>query len=219
MQFTIVDGGVLLVLFVSGVLAYSRGITREILAIAGWIIAAIAAIYFAPMMEPVLKEIPVVGEFLNTSCSISKLAAVAAVFALALVVISIFTPLFSSAIQESPLGGLDRGLGFLFGIARGVVLVAVVYLLYDMLIPETERIAMVDDARAVKMIAEASDILRAEAPTSIPRWIADPINVLMADCGGVPGLTPDGATAPVDGAATSTPPATGDAPATTTPGN
>ena len=95
MQFTIVDGGVALVLFVSGVLAYSRGITRELLAIAGWIIAAIAAVYFAPMMEPVLKEIPVVGEFLNTSCSISKLAAVAAVFALALIVLSIFTPLFS----------------------------------------------------------------------------------------------------------------------------
>jgi membrane protein required for colicin V production len=216
MQFTIVDGGVALVLFISGVLAYSRGITRELLAIAGWIIAAIAAIYFAPMMEPILKEIPVVGEFLVNSCSISKLAAVAAVFALALIILSIFTPLFSSAIQESPLGGIDRGLGFLFGVARGVVLVAVVYLLYNTLIPDAERIAMIDDARTVKMISDASEILQAEAPTSIPRWIAEPVNKLMADCGGVPGLTPDAASGPAStGAATSTP----EAPATTTPGN
>jgi membrane protein required for colicin V production len=40
----------------------------------------------------------------------------------ALVLISFFTPVFSSAVKNSPLGGLDAGLGFLFGVARGALL-------------------------------------------------------------------------------------------------
>ncbi|MGR3781759.1 MAG: CvpA family protein, partial [Albimonas sp.] len=39
MSFTIVDGVVLAVLALSGILAWSRGLTREALAIAGWIVA------------------------------------------------------------------------------------------------------------------------------------------------------------------------------------
>jgi len=217
MEFTIVDGVVVLVLLVSGVLAYSRGVTRELLAIAGWVIAAIASIYFAPAVEPLLKEIPTVGEFLISSCTISKLAAVVVVFAIALIILSIFTPLFSSAVQESPLGPLDRGLGFIFGVARGALLVIVCYLLYQVLVPEAERLPMIEQARSVEMIADGAAVLEENVPTTIPGWIADPVNRLMADCGGVPGLGTDQATTPAESGAATDAPATETAPATDQP--
>ncbi|MGB1179481.1 MAG: CvpA family protein, partial [Lentibacter algarum] len=54
--FTIVDGVVALIIVVSALLAYSRGLVREGLAIAGWILAAVLAFIFAPQVQPLVKE-------------------------------------------------------------------------------------------------------------------------------------------------------------------
>ncbi len=62
--FTIIDGVVALVIVLSALLAYGRGLVREFMAIVGWIAAAILAFLFAPQVEPLVSEIPVVGEFL-----------------------------------------------------------------------------------------------------------------------------------------------------------
>ena len=40
---------------------------------------------------------------------------------LALLLISIFIPLFAGAVQRSALGGVDQALGFLFGVLRGAL--------------------------------------------------------------------------------------------------
>jgi hypothetical protein len=95
--FTYIDGIVAAVIVLSAILAYSRGLVRESLAIAGWVGAAVLAFVFAARAEPLIKELPVVGPFLSESCELSIIAAFAAVFALGLVVMSLFTPLFSSA--------------------------------------------------------------------------------------------------------------------------
>ena len=111
-SFTLVDAAVALVIIVSAILAYSRGLVRELLAIAGWVVAAIVAYVLAPTFEPLVREIPYVGEILGDSCELTIIAAFAAVFAVMLVVVALFTPLFSSLIRNSALGGLDQGLGF-----------------------------------------------------------------------------------------------------------
>ncbi|MEJ6710360.1 MAG: CvpA family protein, partial [Amylibacter sp.] len=115
--FTLVDGGVAVIILISAILAYSRGLVREILSIAGWVVAAIAAYMLTPMVEPLLKEVPILSDFISGSCVLSLIIAFAVVFAIALIVVSIFTPLFSGMIQKSALGGIDQGLGFLFGVA------------------------------------------------------------------------------------------------------
>ena len=46
---------------------------------------------------------------------LSIIAAFLAVFAVGLILASLFTPLFSSVVQRSVLGGLDQALGFFFG--------------------------------------------------------------------------------------------------------
>ena len=79
--FTIIDGIVALVIVVSAVLAYSRGFVREALSIVGWIAAAVLAYIFAPKAEPLIREIPMVGEFLGDCCELAIIAAFAAVFA------------------------------------------------------------------------------------------------------------------------------------------
>jgi len=59
-----IDLGVVVIVLVSALLAYTRGFTRELFAIGGWILAALLAFYFAPLLEPLIRELPVIGGFL-----------------------------------------------------------------------------------------------------------------------------------------------------------
>lgn len=188
MQFTLVDGVVAVVTLLSAFLAYQRGLTREILAIGGWIVAALAAFYFAPMVEPLIRELPLVGEFLATSCVISMIASFALVVAAVLLVLAVFTPIFSSAILQSALGPVDRALGFLFGVVRGVVLIAVAYLIYTNLSGE-EVIPALENAASKPIFDEAAAMIDRYRPEQMPAWFSERIDALMAPCG------PEGGTA------------------------
>lgn len=179
--FTIIDGIVAVVIILSAVLAYSRGFVREVLSIGGWVLAAIAAYVFAPMVEPLMKEVPVLKDFLGPSCELAMIAAFAAVFAVALIVFSIFTPLFAGAVQRSALGGIDQGLGFLFGVARGAVLVAIAFIVYERVIV-SDPIPMVDDSRTAVVFAQVSEAIDEQIPTDAPGWIADQYDALIGKC-------------------------------------
>lgn len=186
--FTLIDGIVAVIIVMSAILAYSRGFVREALAIGGWVAAVIVAYFFAPSAEPLMREIPVVGEFLGDSCELSMIAAFAVVFAIALIVVSIFTPLFSGAVQRSALGGIDQGLGFLFGVLRGAVLVVIALVVYDRLIV-TDPVPMIDDSRTAKIFAQVSESVNEQIPDEAPGWLVQRYEDLVAGCdpSGLPG--------------------------------
>ena len=179
--FTFVDGIVAGVIILSAILAYSRGLVRESMAIAGWVGAAVLAFAFAPAVQPLIKEVPILGDFLADSCELSIVGAFAAVFAVGLILASLFTPLLSSVVQRSALGGIDQGLGFLFGVARGAILVLVAFLVYDRALSGAE-VAMVDDSRALKVYANFQDRVNALVPDGAPDWIAQRYTDLTLTC-------------------------------------
>ncbi len=202
MEFTALDGGVAVIVLVSGILAYARGFIRETLAIFAWIAAAIAAYYFAPQLEPLVKEIPVVGEFLTDSCELATVAAFAAVFTVGLLVLSIFTPLFASAVKRSAVSGLDQAVGFLFGVARGVILVAIALVVYDRIV-STQPTPMIDDSQTARIFQRVLDQLNESIPVEAPEWILARYADLMANCeGGSSLIVPE--TAPESDGGTST---------------
>lgn len=179
--FTIIDGVVALFIVLSALLAYSRGFVREALAIAGWIVAGILAFIFAPQLEPLVKEIPVVGEFIADSCELSMIGAFAVVFALGLIVSSFITPLFSSLVQRSALGGLDQGLGFIFGVARGVLLVAIAYFVYETVVT-SQNIQIIDDSRSARVFAQMTDKIESGNPEQALGWITRQYEELVGQC-------------------------------------
>ncbi len=180
--FTIIDGIVAVVIVLSALLAYSRGIVREVMAIAGWVAAAVLAFIFAPQAEPLIKEIPVLSDFIADSCELSIIAAFAAVFAVALIVVSFFTPLFSTLVQRSALGGLDQGLGFLFGVARGILLVAVAFFVYDTVIT-AQNFTIVDESRSAQVFSRFSDKIEQQSPEEALGWITQQYEGLVGSCG------------------------------------
>ncbi|MEM9247305.1 MAG: CvpA family protein [Pseudomonadota bacterium] len=183
--FTLVDGGVAVVIIVSAILAYARGFVREALAIAGWIAAAVVAYLFAPRAEPLMREIPVVSGFLD-NCAASTITAFAAVFAVVLIVFALFTPLFSSMVQRSALNGIDQGLGFLFGALRGMLLVVIALIIYDF-VAGADGIALVEDSRSAQVFASMQDRLSGEIADQEQalNWLTQRFESLIARaCGG-----------------------------------
>lgn len=179
--FTLIDGVVALVIVLSAVLAYSRGLVRESLAIAGWAGAAVLAYVFAAQAQPLVKELPVVGKFLADSCELSIIASFAVVFAIGLVIAALFSPLISSLVQRSILGGLDQGLGFLFGVVRGVLLVAVAFIVYDRAVA-ANTVPMVDSSRSAKVFASFQTNIDETIPADAPGWIVQRYEALTNVC-------------------------------------
>ncbi len=196
--FTLVDGGVAVVIVVSAILAYARGFVREALAIAGWVAAAVLAYMFAPRAEPLVAEIPVVSDFLE-NCAASTIAAFAAVFAVVLIVFALFTPLFSSIVQRSALNAIDQGLGFLFGALRGMLLVVIALIIYDF-VAGTEGLAIVEQSRSAQVFATLQDRISGEIADQEQAltWLTERFESLIARACGT-GALETGTTPPTEG--------------------
>lgn len=179
--FTIIDGVVAGVIILSALLAYSRGFVREGMAILGWVLAAVLAFVFAPQVEPLVKEIPVLGDYLADSCELAVIAAFAAVFAVALVVVSLFTPLFASMVQQSALGGVDQALGFIFGVLRGILLVAIAFFVYETVMVN-QSIDMVDQSRSAQVFSRMTQQIEDRDPQQALGWITTQYEQLVGSC-------------------------------------
>lgn len=180
--FTIVDAVVLAVVVLSAVLAYARGLVREMLSIAGWVAAALAGFVFAPAVEPLTREIPILRDIIGTSCELGVLVAFVIVFAVALVVVSLFTPLLAGAVQNSALGPVDQGLGLLFGVARGVLLVVIALIVYRQVMGEGGGVDIVDNSRSRDILAGVEAMIAGLLPDDAPQWIAAQFDRLTAGC-------------------------------------
>lgn len=179
--FNIVDAGVAVVIIVSGILAYSRGFMREALAILGWIAAAVLAYMLAPAVQPLVREIPYLGNFLGDSCELTIIASFAVVFAIVLVLASLFTPLFSSFVRNSAIGGIDQGAGFLFGIARGILLIAIALLVFDRAVPPG-TVELVENSRSSAVFGQLSGNLNEAVPEDAPNWLVGKYEELVSTC-------------------------------------
>ncbi|MEP2030042.1 MAG: CvpA family protein [Paracoccaceae bacterium] len=179
--FTLIDGVVAVVIVLSALLAYGRGLVRELMAIAGWVGAAVLAFIFAPQVEPLMREIPVLKDVIGGNCELSIIAAFAAVFAGSLIVVSLFTPLFSSAIQRSAIGGVDQALGFLFGVARGVLLVAIGFFVYSTVFTG-QSYPMVDDSRSALVFGSVSQQIEDRNPEQALGWLTGQYDALISHC-------------------------------------
>ena len=117
---TLVDYGIFLVLILSAVLSTLRGMTRELLGLAGWVVSILVANYTAPMIEtPIIDFLQVKG--------LGAALAWALPFAASVVIWFILASLLAPGLKRVGFGSLDRWLGVLFGFIRGFGLVLIVF--------------------------------------------------------------------------------------------
>lgn len=127
MPITLLDGILVGFTLVSAMLAMVRGFSREILSIASWAAAAAAAFFLYPVV------LPYVQPYIDNE-QVAMAAAAGVVFIIALIVVTLLTMRIADFIIDSRIGALDRTLGFLYGAARGVLVVAVGLLFFNWLV-------------------------------------------------------------------------------------
>jgi membrane protein required for colicin V production len=156
-EITWLDALVGVVLIASAAYATWKGLLRESLSIFAWAFAAYAAIVFGSMLRSPMREI-------FSPDWLGDVVAYAGVFLLVLVPLSFLSFRFSESIQKSPVGPVDRSLGFVFGIGRGLVLVALPYIAFTMLVPIKEQPEWIKEAATLPLIQKTSDVLLSLVP-------------------------------------------------------
>ncbi len=112
---------VISVVGLSALFAFVRGFVREALSIVAWIGAALVAYYgYASFL-------PLVGRFLPNLLA-AQLTTAGLLFVVSLLVFSVVVGVVSDKVRSSRLGSVDRTLGLIFGLARGVLVVCLGYL-------------------------------------------------------------------------------------------
>jgi membrane protein required for colicin V production len=157
MPITVLDIILLAVMLISGLLAMIRGFMREILSIAAWIAAALATLYLYGRLLPLAKQ------YFNNDI-VAAGAVIGGVFLGTLLIVSIVTVRISDMILDSRIGALDRTLGFLFGLGRGLVIVVVAYLFFDWLVPQKSQPTWVTGAKSRVVLASTGDWLKSLLP-------------------------------------------------------
>jgi membrane protein required for colicin V production len=151
------DLGLIVIVLVSAFLAMLRGFTREVLAIASWATAAVAAYYLYPLVLPYVK--PYVSKD-----AVAIAVAGGAVFLVTLIIVSVITLRISDVILDSKVGALDRTLGFVFGAARGILLCIVAFAFFDWLVPSQTQPEWIKSARMRPFLIASEDHLMALLP-------------------------------------------------------
>jgi membrane protein required for colicin V production len=128
MPVTVLDAIVIVVVLISAILAMVRGFVREVLSVASWVAAAAAAYFFYGPVVPLVKP------YLESN-TVATIVAAAAIFFVALIVASYITMRISDFVIDSRVGAFDRMLGFVFGAARGVLLLVIALLFFNWLVP------------------------------------------------------------------------------------
>jgi membrane protein required for colicin V production len=157
MPITLLDIVLIVVMLVSGLLAMVRGFMREVLSITAWILAAGATLYSYGKLLPLAKQ------YFNNDI-VAAVAVVGGVFLVTLLVVSVLTIRVSDMVLDSRVGALDRTLGFLFGLGRGLVIVVVAFQFFTWLVPDRSQPQWVKDAKSRVVLAGTGQWLMSMLP-------------------------------------------------------
>lgn len=138
---TLLDGILLGVMLISAVLAMIRGFTREVFSIAAWVAAAVATYMF---WEDLL---PHVQNYVSNE-NIALAVTVLGIFFVTLLVVTLITMKISDFILDSKAGPLDRTLGFVFGAARGLLLMVICVLFVNFFMEGDRQWSWISEAKS-----------------------------------------------------------------------
>lgn len=136
---------------VSAVYATMRGFVRETLSIIAWVVAVLAALYFGPDIADTLKP--------HLPSGLGDIAGYLLVFLSVLLLLSFVTYHLSGSVKRSPVGPVDRVLGCLFGVVRGLAVAGIVYLLVAAVEPPSEQPNWMTKAELYPLVRHSGEML------------------------------------------------------------
>ena len=123
---------ILILVGVSGLIALSRGLIKEVLSIVGWVLSGCAVIWLLPFFTKITNQ------YIDSGL-ISGIISAIFILILFMVIWIILTDNMVGKIRSSKLSGLDRILGLFFGIVRAFLLVILINILVNWCVPEGQQ--------------------------------------------------------------------------------
>jgi membrane protein required for colicin V production len=162
---TAFDVGVGILVLISAILATARGLTREVLSLATWAgAAAIAAYMYFNQTE--------FARSLIAEPIVADIATVLVSFIVALIVLHLITMWIADLVVDSKIGPLDRTLGFIFGVARGVV-IAVVVVVFGIWLLSPNIPTWASESKSLPILEDFGDSLIAMLPEDLEKQVTD----------------------------------------------
>ncbi|MDH4981600.1 CvpA family protein [Hyphomicrobium sp. D-2] len=169
---TYLDAAVLAICFISGLLAMYRGFSREMLSIISWAVAAAAVLYFVLFHKPFAQDM---AAQMGTPVAVAQIVVGAVIFLIVLIVVHLLTARLSDTILDSRVGMVDRVLGFLFGVARGFILIVIPYMFYEAFFPDREQhFPWVKEAVTLPYIQSTGNSIRYVLEAYMPSSLTNP---------------------------------------------
>lgn len=153
----------LVIVGVSALVAIARGVTKELLSITGWILAAVSVYYLLPVVDPIMQKY-------IASKVLSNLVSGMVILILFCIFWVLAVDKISTQIRFSKLSSLDRILGFIFGIFRGVIIVILLQIMISSLIPEESQKGVFAESRYFKLAGDAAGPIKSLIPE---KWFED----------------------------------------------
>lgn len=166
-QLSVFDAGVLIILGLSGLLSFFRGFIREVFSLAAWIGATLITVYNFPRVAEWLKP-----QVENDMAAVG--IATLGTFMVALISISIFNSIFMRFLKKSSdVGLLDNGLGLLFGLFRGALLICLAYYTMTLVMDEKDYPPYVAQAKTRPYVAKGAEWVASLAPDYLSTFDKD----------------------------------------------
>lgn len=175
---TLFDGIIIGASLLSALMGLIRGLTREILGLASWIGGASLTFIGMPYVQIIARRYIQNGMMADVAASVG-------LFVLFLILFSVISHTLSGFIKQSVLGGIDRSLGFLFGIGRGIILLCLFQLLISCFVPRHKQPEAFQNNRFAPMIYKGSDLIYSLLPHQIASKIFEQQQKLVSDISAV----------------------------------
>ena len=160
-MFTFIDFIFILVVILSSVLAYNGGLMQESISVLAWIATAFITKYIFPYVEPKFASI------FGGSSMFSAMSAYISVFVVIIMIISFINKSFASRIHSSNFGSIDKSLGFFFGFIRGILIMALVYIVILWFMPNpSSRPTWITEAKSKPILKISSMFISSLLPST-----------------------------------------------------
>jgi membrane protein required for colicin V production len=153
---------VLAILGVSAVLGLLRGLVKEVLSLIAYVVAFVAAVWWGPAVSVWIAPY-IDNGMLRTG------AAYGAVFIIVLLLVGLANVTLTTLIKKTGLTPADHGLGGLFGLLRGALIVLVLVALAGY--TELPKEPWWQEARLSRSIVQGIQQIKLMLPPSLASWL------------------------------------------------
>ena len=142
----------LIIIILSAIISSLKGFVRESLSIVAWIGAIFCSVYLSPYFFDISLSF-------ITNNVLAEIITYITTFVIVLVTLSMITRSLSIYIRSTALNNLDKSLGFIFGLIKGLIILSIILIIFDWFSLDKKRPVIITSAKILPAVDVTSQLL------------------------------------------------------------